>query len=40
MRQAIAHPRPLRRAHALLAVPRVVLRHRIRNWISHADRPR
>ena len=38
-RQAVAHPRPLRRTRALLAVPRVVLRHRFRHWISHADRP-
>src|SRR5690349_499485 len=37
-RQAVAHPRPLRRTRALLAVPRVVFRHRIRHWIRHADR--
>src|SRR6266545_7108248 len=37
-REAVAHPRPLRQTRALLAVPRVVLRHRIRHWISHADR--
>jgi len=36
---AVPHPRPLRRTRALLAVPGVVLRHRIRHWISHADRP-
>ena len=29
-----------RQARALLAVPRVVPRHRIRYWTSHADRPR
>ncbi|MFF3577680.1 hypothetical protein [Streptomyces mirabilis] len=37
--QAIVDPRPLRRNRALLLVPRVVLRHQIRHWISHAGRP-